>query len=67
MALPVPAMTIALSRGFITVTVALMGLAALLGGAGVWYAPALSEALCLIVTGVFLFLYRKRAALVQTA
>lgn len=64
MEIPFPAMTIALSRGFITVTIALIGLSSLFGGAGVWYAPVASEGLCLFLTVAFLALYRKRAALV---
>ena len=65
MELPVPAMTIAISRGFVTVTAALLSLAALMGGDGVWYAPAASEALCLLLTAVLVLVYRKRAALVR--
>ena len=65
MELPVPAMTIAISRGFVTVTAALLSLAALMGGMGVWYAPAASEALCLLLTAVLVLVYRKRAALVR--
>ena len=64
MEIPFPAMTIALSRGFITVTIALIGLSSIFGGDGVWYAPVASEALCLFLTAIFLVLYRKRAALV---
>ena len=63
MELPLPAMTVALARGFVTVTVALTALAARFGGDGIWYAPAASEALCLLLTGAFLLIYRRRAAL----
>ena len=63
MELPLPAMSIALTRGFVTVTAAALCLAALAGGDGVWYASAASEALCLALTAVFLRRYGKRAGL----
>lgn len=56
------AFTITLGRGMITLAAALLGTTALLGGAGIWWAPAVSEALCLVMTVTLLLLYERKRA-----
>jgi len=52
--LPIPATLISLARGFVFILLSLWGLTAIMGGSGVWWAPVLSESLCLILTLVML-------------
>lgn len=48
------AITLSLGRGFILITISIFLLTALFGGAGIWWAPLLSEATCLIIAIAFL-------------
>lgn len=56
---PSRSMTISLLRGFVLVAASMFGLVALVGGEGVWFTTALSEALCLIVSIAFILNMRK--------
>ena len=53
---PTSAIMISLGRGFVTLLCSLFLLTAVAGGAGIWWAPTLSEALCM---GIMLILFRK--------
>ena len=50
---------ISMGRGFVTLLISLFVLTRLAGGAGIWWAPTLSEALCLAVTMVLFKKYKK--------
>lgn len=50
---------ISLSRSIISVTVCLLILTALFGGAGIWWTPLMSEAVTLIFTALMLNRYKK--------
>lgn len=52
---------ISLSRSIVSLTVCLLILTALFGGAGIWWTPLLSEAVTLIFTITMLTRYQKRA------
>lgn len=56
---PVAALTISLGRGFVTLLLSLFVLTAAFGGAGIWWAPTLSETLCLMVTVILFKNYKK--------
>ena len=51
---PVPAVSISVGRGLALQSASLLGLAALFGGGAVWYAPIISELLCLCLSAYFL-------------
>ncbi len=53
-----PALVISVGRGFVTLALALKICGTLFGGPGIWWAPALSELLCLCLTLAFAFRYR---------
>lgn len=55
---PMPALVISVGRGFVTLALALKICGTLFGGPGIWWAPALSEFLCLCLTLAFAFRYR---------
>lgn len=55
---PMPALVISVGRGFVTLALALKICGTLFGGPGIWWAPALSELLCLCLTLAFAFRYR---------
>ncbi len=57
----VPAVMIALGRGFVTLVISVIAVTAMFGGESLWYASIASEILCLILS-VFLygFLYRRK-------
>lgn len=57
---PKSALAISLGRGVITVIIALEVMTFLFGGAGIWWAPLISEFLCLMVTCALFFVYRKQ-------
>ncbi len=53
---------ISLSRSIVSLTVCLMLLTSLFGGAGIWWTPLLSEAVTLVFTGISSYLhYRSNA------
>lgn len=56
---PVSAIIISLGRGFVTLLFSLFLLTAVFGGPGIWWAPTLSEVLCLIVTAILYVVYKK--------
>lgn len=56
---PTSAIIISLGRGFVTLLCSLFILTAMVGGAGIWWAPTLSEALCMVIMLVLLRKYRK--------
>lgn len=58
---PKSSMAISLGRGFIFIAICLKILTMLFGGSGIWYASALAEGLCLILT-LLLFLSYKRTS-----
>ena len=58
-----PALIISLGRGFVTIAIALNVCTWLYGGAGIWWSSAVSEFLCLILTAVFGYQYKKQASL----
>lgn len=48
------AIIISIGRGFVILAASLFGLSRFFGGAGIWWAPTLSEAICLCITmGMF--------------
>lgn len=55
---PGPALVISVGRGFVTLALALKICGVLFGGPGIWWAPALSELLCLCLTLAFSYRYR---------
>lgn len=55
---PVSAIIISMARGFVTLLFSLVLLLALFGGRGIWWAPTLSEILCLILTVILLIKYK---------
>ena len=56
---PLPAVTISTGRGLILQSCALLLLAAIVGGSSIWFAPLISELLCLGVSVFFLLRLRK--------
>lgn len=56
---PVSAILISMGRGFVTLLFSLFLLTAVCGGAGIWWAPFVSEALCLILTAILFVKYKK--------
>lgn len=56
---PTSAIVISLGRGFVTLLCSLFILTAVTGGAGIWWAPTLSEALCLLIMLALFRKYRK--------
>lgn len=56
---PYLAVIVSLSRGLLTLLVSLSALTSIFGGAGIWWAPTLSELLCLLITGILFFRYKK--------
>ncbi len=59
---PKSAMAISLGRGFVFVALSLLLLTALFGGNGIWWAAAVAEGLCMLLTGVLFLHYRKTRA-----
>ena len=57
---PVYATVISLGRSIVLLLVSLVLMTSLLGGAGIWLSPTLSEGLTLLLTVLFLLRYRKR-------
>lgn len=55
----VPAMVISLARGLVLIALSLWLLTGLLGGAGIWWAPTLSELLCLVISTALFLRYRR--------
>ena len=51
---PTQAIIVSLGRGFVVQSVCLLLLAWIQGGNAIWYAPLISEALCLVIALVFL-------------
>lgn len=60
---PTEAIVISMARGFVILAVSLIVMTKLLGGAGIWWAAAVSECICLVITLVF-FYYNQRRSLV---
>ena len=56
---PVSAMIISIGRGIVTLLLSLLLLTKLFGGAGIWWAPTLSEAVCLVITIALFSKYKK--------
>ena len=61
---PKSAMAISLGRGFLFVALSLKLLTSFFGGNGIWWASAVAEGLCLLLT-LMLFLHYKRRCLLQ--
>ena len=57
---PTAAIIISLGRGFATLLLSLLILTAAAGGAGIWWAPTLSEILCLVITLVLFMRYKEK-------
>lgn len=57
---PRSAIVISLSRGLVTLLVSLITLTALFGGKGIWWAPTMSEILCLLITILLFVRYQKQ-------
>ena len=57
---PVPAISISVGRGLALQSAVLLLLAAIFGGDAVWYTPSFSEALCLVMSLLFLRSYRRQ-------
>lgn len=58
----VPAMLLSVGRGFVFLILSLVLLIGLMEGAGVWWAPLLSEGLCFASAWMFLRALRRRSA-----
>ena len=56
---PGESLMISLGRGVVTMVSALGACIALMGGAGIWLAPTVSELMCLAVTGVLMYRLEK--------
>ena len=56
---PGESLMISLGRGVVTMVSALGACIALMGGAGIWWAPTVSELMCLAVTGVLMYRLEK--------
>lgn len=56
---PARSLTISLGRGLVLLTGSLVLMTALFGEVGIWFAPAVSDATCLLITGGFLFNHRR--------
>lgn len=56
------AISISVARSVLFITASLWLLTTLFGGSGIWWAPALSEALCLILTMLLAQVYRHRSS-----
>ena len=56
---PQPALAISLGRGVITIAIALKLCTLIFGGEGIWLSQMVSEILCCVMTGVFVYQYRK--------
>lgn len=50
-----------MGRGMIIMAAVLAGCIAVMGGGGIWWAPAVSELLCLVVTLFLVYLYESGA------
>ena len=57
---PVPAICISVGRGLALQSAVLLLLAAIFGGDAVWYTPIFSEAMCLVMSLLFLRSYRRQ-------
>lgn len=57
---PKESLVISLGRGLVIIAAALAGCIALMGGEGIWWAPVVSELLCLGVTLLLVRLYIRR-------
>ena len=57
---PVPAISISVGRGLVLQSAVLLTLAAAFGGEAIWYTPVLSEAMCLVMSLLFLRSYRRQ-------
>ena len=58
---PIPAICISVGRGLAVQSACLLALAAVFGGSAIWYTPVISEAICLVLSIVFLRGYLKRS------
>lgn len=56
---PVPALLISIGRSFVLLVASLALLLVLLGGSGIWWAPALSEVVCFVLTAILFWRYEK--------
>ena len=63
---PKSAMAISLGRGFVFVAFSLLVLTAFFGGNGIWWASALAEGMCLVLTLSLFLLYRRQHPLSGT-
>ena len=57
---PKESLVISMGRGMIIMAAVLAGCIAVMGGGGIWWAPAVSELLCLVVTLFLVYLYTRR-------
>ena len=57
---PKESLAISMGRGMIIMTAALAGCIAVMGGVGIWWAPAVSELSCLGITLFLVYLYTRR-------
>lgn len=57
---PQPALAISLGRGVIIIAIALKLCTMVLGGEGIWLSQIVSEILCCVMTGFFIYRYRKQ-------
>lgn len=62
---PKQATAISIGRGLVLQSISLMALSLSFGADGIWYTPILSEAMCLIMSMLFLRQYLKKGAMPQ--
>ena len=60
---PKQAIAISIGRGLVLQSISLMALSLSFGADGIWYTPILSEAMCLIMSMLFLRQYLKKGAM----
>ena len=60
---PRQAIAISIGRGLVLQSISLMALSLSFGANGIWYTPILSEAMCLIMSMLFLRQYLKKGAM----
>lgn len=64
---PKQAISISIGRGLVLQSISLIGLSLAFGAEGIWYTPILSEALCLIMSIIFLARFIKGGFMMKAA
>lgn len=62
---PARSLAISLGRGLVLLAASLFAMTALFGADGIWFAPAVSDTVCLLITGMLLLQYRRSCCHIQ--